>query len=147
MRIITHVIELKICNGDADLPTWNYFKTLLERLDVNGMSSEEDSIQKLGRITTHVYLVKVCEWRAVEVADYLKIIDDMGDEPSFQSNAGSKRFTRIRSGEVGDGVAVQGLPECWYNPQWLETLKVREIDELQISEEAFHLLTVATERL
>ncbi|SJL16790.1 uncharacterized protein ARMOST_20319 [Armillaria ostoyae] len=95
MRIITHVIELKICNGDADLPTWNYFKTLLERLDVNGMSSEEDSIQKLGRITTHVYLVKVCEWRAVEVADYLKIIDDMGDELGFQSNAGPKRFTRI----------------------------------------------------
>jgi hypothetical protein len=71
-------IILKTRSGDPDLDTWNYLKQLLELLDVDGMLSEEEGTAPVGHQTVTVFFVKVCPWRANEITQYLRIIDQTG---------------------------------------------------------------------
>ena len=50
----------------------------MELLNVDGMSSEEDGTAPIGHQTVTVFFVKVCPWRANEITQYLKIIDQTG---------------------------------------------------------------------
>jgi hypothetical protein len=113
------------------------------------MSSEEGIMETIGHRTQPVYRVKLCVWRAPEIGDYLQMIDKAG-EP-LRGTKGAKQAPRIRSTIQGRSGAVPKLPRKMYNTEWLEEQeRIRPFyveDELQVSEEAFELLVLATGHL
>lgn len=145
---IEKVIAIKLGQGDPDLKTWEYFREMLERLGSEGMSSEEEGVEKMGNINVSVFRVRLCAWRAPEVSEYLRYIDKEGENPAIRGTKGSRTSPRIPSEEIGVSPAPSGLPRKLYNPAWLGRQEISRpgwvVDELQISKEAFELLTFAT---
>ena len=61
---------------------------MLKLLDVDGMSEEEkESTCNLGGTTITIFLVKLCPWRANEITQYLKLIDnEMMENPALRAS-------------------------------------------------------------
>ena len=62
---------------------------MLNFLDVDGMSEEEESTRNLGGITITVYLVKLCPWRVNKIMQYLKLIYNASTDPALKASRGS----------------------------------------------------------
>ena len=141
--VVTEVLILKTRSRHPDLDTWNYFKWLLELLDVDGMSSEEEGTAPVGQQTVMVFFVKVCPWHVNEITQYLRIIDQMGAGLAHPNRASPQLTSETL------GVTIQkGLPHAMYDAQ---RLAVRERDcvdfaeqILQMSKETFEFLVLAT---
>jgi hypothetical protein len=148
VQTVEKVIQIKASKEAVDLQTWEYFREILKKLSVGGMSSEEADTEKMGNRTVSVFRVKLCLWRAEEIADYLRIIDNVGEGPGLAGTRGSKSTPRVKTMTPSQSGVPIGLPRKMYNPQWLEAQeKERPFyvqDELRVSEEAFELLVLAT---
>ena len=142
------MIVIKTSQNAVDLATWQYFQKVLEYLTLNGMSSEEKGIRKVGDRTVPMFLVKLCTWHAEEISTYLRYIDNAAENSALHSTRGSKSLSRFK---VEETVALTGLPHKMYNPTWLanqEKEKPYYVKEIfQISEEAFDLLVLATHHM
>ena len=145
------VIRIKASQESIDLQTWEYFRKLLNKLSIGGMSSEEAGTEKLGDRTLSVYRVKLCLWRAEEIGDYLRIVDNAGNVPGLGATKGAKSAPRVKTTTSGQSGAPAGLPRKMYDPEWLKKEeKERPFyveDDLRVSEEAFDLLVLATENM
>lgn len=143
MKAVEEVITIKTTQNAVDLEAWLYFRGLLERLSIDGMSSEEDAIRDIGGQKFNVFLVKLCVWRAEEITQYLKFIDAEANRSIFQDNRGVKACARIPV-DTPSSLVPHGLPRNMYHTQWLTDLESRypdyALDELRVSEEAFELL-------
>lgn len=122
---------------------------MLNLLDVDGMSEEEESTQNLGGTTITVYLVKLCPWRANEIMQYLKLIDNVSMDPALKASCGSHVAPRFPSESNREGVNFKtGLPIQMYNPNWLSDRRRGwpefEDDVLEVSKETFEFLVLAT---
>lgn len=146
MKVVEEVITIKTSQNAVDLEAWQYFRELLERLSVDGMSSEEDAVRDVGGLKVTVFLVKLCVWRAEEITQYLKFIDTEANNPIFRDNRGVKACTRIPVA-TPSSLVPHGLPRNIYHTRWLADLESRcpdfVLDELCVSEEAFELLKLA----
>ncbi|PBK62175.1 hypothetical protein ARMSODRAFT_980951 [Armillaria solidipes] len=146
-RVMTakKMISIKTKNGDVDLQTWQLFLKMLQMLDVNGMSSEEDVTRVIGGITQTMYTIKLCIWRNGDVVKYLEDID--GASPQFTGKgshpAHRERETVPRMNEMVN--APQGLPRALYDPGWLAELDEYEQGDLCIFKETFELLKKVVE--
>lgn len=115
------------------------------------MSSEEEGIRKVGDQTVPVFLVKLCIWRAEEISTYLRYIDNAAENPALRNTRGGRTLPRFRVEEESMTGVLTGLPRKMYNPTWLadqEKEKPYYVEEiLQVSEEAFDLLVLATHHM
>lgn len=139
------IIAIKIHQKDPDAKTWEYFLNMLERLGTGGMSSEEEAQEKTPEgVLLPVFRVKLCMWRAPEIGEYLKVIDDNAANPAVRGKRGSRALPRFGTTEVGVSPAPTGLPVKMYNPEWLGRQRAGWVEEeLQVSRETFELLTEA----
>ncbi|RDB18866.1 hypothetical protein Hypma_014530 [Hypsizygus marmoreus] len=145
--IVEKVIALK-AHDAPDLAAWKYFRDMLEKLSLDGMSSEEEGTAKVGTKNMCIFWVKLCIWRAPEIKNYFAYIDNAGESEAIRGTRGSKTTPRFNSEEHGTSPAPNGLPRKMYNPTWLENEeKTRPgwvVEKLKVSQEAFELLTHAT---
>jgi hypothetical protein len=120
---------------------------MLERLGPEGMSSEEEGVEKMGNINISVFRVKLCVWRVPEFSGYFKYIDKEGGNPAIRGTKGSRILPRFHTEDPGESPAPAGLPRKMYSPAWLDRQESSRpswvVDELQVSREAFELLTSA----
>jgi len=124
------------------LEIWEYYLQLLEKLDEDGMSSDESDVDE--HTSMHVYRVKRMPWRADVVGD-LEVIDDLrNDLRGVFKASGSKPLLRLRGGEGGLSRrgAPRNRPKSLYQKTWLQGLKEAEREDLDISQEKFKLLTI-----
>ena len=141
IEIVKQVISLKTGSNAPDLPTWHYFAKMLELLDVDGMSSEDDDVCDFQSNIITVFAVKICFWRANEITQYLELIDK---EAPNVLGPNSKQAPRVKSNTIGSTLR-KGLPTQMYNPQWLTALNKDFVErELRVSKEAFDFLVFAT---
>lgn len=141
VEIVKQVISLKTGPNAPDLATWKYFAKMLDLLDVDGMSSEEDDVCDLQGNIISVFAVKVCFWRANEISQYLELIDK--EAPNVLGPK-SKPAPRVKS-SVSGSTLRKSLPEQMYNPRWLAGLNNEYIEkELCVSKEVFDFLVFAT---
>jgi hypothetical protein len=120
---------------------------MLEFLDVDGMSSEEESTLDIDNKTITVYLVKICPWRANEITEYLKFVDQEAKNPAIRSSQGKNAAPRFPSSERGNTLP-KGLPLKMYDAQWVHQMEQHwgdfVIDVLEVSKEAFEFLVLTT---
>lgn len=120
---------------------------MLEFLDVDGMSSEEESTLDVSNQTITVYLVKICPWRANEITQYLKLIDQEAKNPAIRCSHGKKAAPRFPSNEKGNTLP-KGLPLKMYDAQWVRQMEQQWEDftteALEVSKETFEFLTLMT---
>jgi len=143
---VERVVHIKASKDSVDLPTWEYFRELLNKLSIGGMSSKEAGTKKLGDRTVSVDCVKLCLWRAKEIGDYFRIINNAGEVPGFVATKGAKPTPRVKTMTPCQSGAPAGLPWKMYNHEWLEEETERPFymeDNLRVSEEAFELLVLA----
>lgn len=110
---------------------------MLEKLDVDGMSEEEEDVRRVDNVDVNVFKVKKCAWRAPAITDYLKYVDNMGAHQAVASKH-ARPNPRFRTDEEGTRPAPKGLPVKMYNARWLDKQRV----EMEVSEENFELLDV-----
>jgi hypothetical protein len=139
--VVTEVLILKTRSGDPDFDTWNYFKQLLELLDVDGMSSEEGTTP-VGHQTVMVFFVKVCSWHANEITQYLRIIDQTGAVLAHQNWASPQLASETQGTTIR-----KGLPWAMYDAQWLAA-RVQDWADfaehtLQVFKDTFEVLVLA----
>lgn len=141
-------IQIKESLGEQDVGTWKRFQMILERLGVIGMSSEEEDEADFHGQPMKIYRVKVCVWRAPQIADYLQLIDKQAalNKDQYQ-HSGADKAPRVRVPEHGKSRAPRGLPSSMYNAEWLNGLTPYFQEELQVSEEQFEMLVAATSRM
>jgi hypothetical protein len=83
---------------------------MLERLGPEGMSSEEEGVEKMGNINISVFWVKICAWHAPKISEYFKCIDREADNPAIHGYKGSRMLPRIHMEELGILPTPAGLP-------------------------------------
>jgi hypothetical protein len=141
---VKQVIALKTGTNAPDLGAWEYFSRMLELLDVDGMSSEEEDVRHYEGQTVTVFVVKLCFWRADEITQYIKFIDK--EAPNVQGRR-NRLIPRIPSNVIGSTLP-KGLPRLMYNQEWLAQMEANHGDyattELRVSRELFDLLVLAT---
>ncbi|KAJ7077746.1 hypothetical protein C8R44DRAFT_755078 [Mycena epipterygia] len=149
-RILTIclTIEIKIHEGGKDLEAWKRLFDIVERLDTIGMSSEEEDEAEFNGQPMKIFKVKVCVWRAPEIADYMRFVDkESGLLAEQHNNPGPGKVMRVPVEDVGTSRAPIGLPECMYSSEWLKKLGRFDYQDLQVSEEEFGMLVAATSRM
>lgn len=142
-------IFLKREKGELDLPAWERLLESLERLGKDGMSSEEEGEyeEELGQVTP-IFWVKLCAWRADQLNDGMRWIDNQAKLLRKQRR-GAQAMPRkpSKTGAVGNAEPPKGLPSCMYKSEWLANQPYGYVQRLQISQEAFALFQAATSRM
>ena len=136
------IIELKRASNSGDLKVWEWLFRVLEYLGVDGMSSEESSVEN-NRV---VYRVKIMAWRR-DITDCLNMIDKQRHLiPGLFSNSGSKGVAKQRGGGPGflvlDRAPVLKLPRAFYDDAWFNSIDERRQLTLKVSKERFEWLKV-----
>ncbi|KAJ7752231.1 hypothetical protein DFH07DRAFT_960667 [Mycena maculata] len=139
IETVKKIVLMKSHKGDPDLATWKFFKTMLEYLDVAGMSEEDSEVRILCEKPVNTFTVRLCAWRAPPIADYLRLIDETG-----QTLKKTNAAPRIRDGGAGTSPAPEGLPRKMYDEAWLSNQPASYIEDLNISAEVFEFLVAAT---
>ncbi|KAJ7673652.1 hypothetical protein DFH06DRAFT_1123335 [Mycena polygramma] len=141
LKCVRILIEL-YGEGHPEYETWRYLESLLELLQKDGMSSEEEDTYDVGPTIVEVFKIKTCSWRAAPIADYMDIIDKAHDD--VKTGRGTKLTPRIRSGEQGSSEARVGLPKQMYDATWLaaqERTRPSYVKrQLKVSDKAFRFL-------
>ncbi|KAG6849548.1 hypothetical protein H0H93_007563 [Arthromyces matolae] len=147
MTTATHILDLKTSKEAVDASEWAYFVKLLKRLDVDGMSSEEEGTVTENGFSRNVFYVHICTWRTPEIASYMEIIDKAATTTGLFNTRGAKPQQRMKSKTIGGTAAAKGLPRGMYRKDWLSSLRPRDREELAVLKDAFQLLVAASERL
>ncbi|KAJ7738031.1 hypothetical protein DFH07DRAFT_966182 [Mycena maculata] len=142
IETVKKIVLLKSHKGDPDLATWKFFKTMLEYLDVAGMSEEDSEVRILCEKPVNTFTVRLCAWRAPPIADYLRLIDETG-----QTLKKTNAAPRVRDGGASTAPAPEGLPRKMYDEAWLSNQPASYIEDLNISAEVFEFLVAATSSL
>ncbi|KAJ6513559.1 hypothetical protein C8R47DRAFT_1206875 [Mycena vitilis] len=141
LKCVRILIEL-YGEDHPEYATWRYLESLLELLQKDGMSSEEEDTYDVGPTVVEVFKVKTCSWRAARIADYMDIIDRGHDD--IKTGRGTRLTPRIRSGEEGSSEARVGLPKQMYDATWLaaqERTRPSYVKrQLKVSDKAFRFL-------
>ena len=147
LNTVTEVLALKTHLNTPDLEAWKCFKRTLELLDIDGMLDEKETIRNLDNQVVTMYLVMTCPWRADEITQYLKLIDQTAQNPALQNSRGSRLAPRFPSRTPG-ATFKKGLPRVMYNAEWLLNQKAGwpdfEKDVLDVSDESYEFLVVTT---
>lgn len=140
-------LELKVAQGAEDVDAWRYLCSIIERLGVGGMSSEEEAVRTdTNGIKRSEFIIKRCVWRAPEITDYLKFVDQAGEQ--LRGTQGGKPIGRSRVDDSGTSPAPYELPRKMYNQDWLAEKGAWWVEnELRVSEEVFKLLVLAADRI
>ncbi|KAK7046270.1 hypothetical protein R3P38DRAFT_2506982, partial [Favolaschia claudopus] len=139
------IIDLATSQNLPDLAAWKRLREMLKYLGTAGMSSEEELQIAHGRGKKTVFRVKVCLWRAIDVSQYLWMIDERR-KSVVTGKSGAPPVERLRDGTPSTANPPTGLPRCLYNENWIEMESKKSpifMEELNISKEAFELLTAA----
>ncbi|KAK7051770.1 hypothetical protein R3P38DRAFT_2502236 [Favolaschia claudopus] len=118
------VIALKEAENADDLPTWIRLLELLDYLEGEGMSEEEEKPCMIKGQKIKTFKIKLCVWREASVAKYMN----------------------IRTEEIGRRPAPKGLPRSLYDSKWLASQSPKQLMELEVSEDVFALFVAATDR-
>ena len=132
-----HTINLKKEQGADDVRIWEWLLSLLEVLEEDGMSSEESDID--ARMGMEVYHCKKMPWRR-NVDWEMGLIDkERVQDKKVYSKRGAKPVVRVRNGERGDtrGPAPTGLPQSFYEKEWLAAQSDVNRRGLNISQKKF----------
>ncbi|KAJ7819311.1 hypothetical protein B0H13DRAFT_1582050, partial [Mycena leptocephala] len=115
--------------------------SIIEKLGVQGMSSEEETEVEFEAEPMKAYKVKICIWRNPEIVGYVQLVDKQTDALCEQTvKSGVYPARRLRStNEIGTSGAPKGLPDCLYNADWLNRLGIFDREDLEVSEEEFAL--------
>ncbi|KAJ7231867.1 hypothetical protein B0H12DRAFT_1239830 [Mycena haematopus] len=138
-RVVEKVLHLKTIHEQPDVRTWEFFQTILKRLDIAGMSSEDAEVRVLEGRPVNTFRIRLCAWRAPPITDYLRMIDDAGRELK-KTNAAP----RMRDGGEGRSAPPKGLPLKMYDETWLSRQHDNLIEDLEISADVFEFLVAAT---
>jgi len=137
------MIELKKDEADEDLPAWQWLQKLIETLGDGGMSSEESDVEN---DIECVLRVKNMMWRRgiereLQIIDHQRVLED-----DIFSPQGSKPMTRIRApgNQMTSRSPITGLPKCLYDGEWLAGLTENQVKRLDVSNETFRWMKVAT---
>lgn len=140
---------MKIDHYDSDLLTWEYLRDLLDRLTVDGMSSEDDSQAEVDGQTIHIFRVKFVPWRAPEIKTYLNWIDAAAHNAALKHLVGTSN--PWMPSQVYSTSVVFKLPLNMYNQSWLTSMQRDRpawVEKtLCVSREVFHLLELATSQV
>ncbi|KAK0215258.1 hypothetical protein EDD85DRAFT_798708 [Armillaria nabsnona] len=138
--VVKNIIALKTESGATNLKYWKFLKKVLIQLGTDGMSQEESGCQIVEGRPMQVFIVKLCEWRAPQIPEYLELIDKTAKDMARWC---SWMMTRIPSMEIDESTdAPLNLPRSMYNAEWLKKLSQSHIEVLQVSEEVFELLSI-----
>ncbi|KAG6808459.1 hypothetical protein H0H92_004052 [Tricholoma furcatifolium] len=145
---VKRIILLKSGQDAPDLATWEYFLQLLERLSVDGMSSEEEGTAKMGDAIVPIFRVRLCRWREPVIQEYLQYIDKEAQSEVIRGTKGFKAHPRVPTSEPGSRPAPKNLPRKLYHSGWLRDLEknfgIEWVNkELEISKDVFELLKFA----
>lgn len=127
--------RIKTCKVFHDL---RRFLSYLKRLSKGGFSEDEsDHRASTSRLGDRQYLRVRPAWRAIELGEWLVIIDRAYLSTRFKdpkrASRGNWVRTRLNSNKVDETCrAVPGLPRNWYDPGWLLKLSPRQILDLDI---------------
>ncbi|KAK6984005.1 hypothetical protein R3P38DRAFT_3456314 [Favolaschia claudopus] len=140
------VIALKEAENADDLPTWIRLLELLDYLEGEGMSEEEEKPCMIKGQKIKTFKIKLCVWREASVAKYMNIVD--AQKRRFEElHNGTKSAPRERTEEIGRRPAPKGLPRSLYDSKWLASQSPKQLMELEVSEDVFALFVAATDRM
>lgn len=137
---------MKEAEGASDLATWKRALELLEYLQSEGMSEEEEIPRTINGQRVKSFKILLCVWREPDVAKMMHLVDVQGRRFEEIHN-GTKAAPRERSKDIGKRPAPQGLPKCLYDSKWLAAQSPAQLKELKVSKDAFALFVAATERM
>jgi hypothetical protein len=128
---------------DKDLEAWRWLRDIIERLGVNGMSSEESDVETNAEgLERVVYNVKLLVWRR-DIEEELEIIDKCCQYAKANGTRGTTPHERRRRARnrQSNRDPVPGLPEILYDKEWLQkqSRQYRELT-LRVSKEEFQWL-------
>ncbi|OSC96551.1 hypothetical protein PYCCODRAFT_1378950 [Trametes coccinea BRFM310] len=111
---------------------------MLERLGVNGMSSDESCVEN--DVVHYEILVK--RWRHPALTSWLRTFDAVYRKLRFSETNRTTRGAPVHWRQVTTRVdnsraAVHGLPKNAYNPDWLTTLQDMDLEDLAMEEDAY----------
>lgn len=90
------------------------------------MSSDEDEpVPKRG--SDRIFLIRKKPWRAAGVMALLRLMDGAHCTARAGGPGQPPRSREERDGLISQRAPVAGLPINFYNPEWLESLKRRNI--------------------
>ena len=139
-------IALKEAEGANDIATWKRMLDLLELLQADGMSEEEEMPMTVKGQKIKMFKIKLCVWREPTIANYLRLVDKQTQ--NFQDlHNGTKSAPRDRSKDKGKRPAPMGLPKCLYDSEWLASRSPKQLKDLEVSEKVFALFKAATEHM
>jgi len=100
------------------------------------LSDDESDHEKGANLGQSRYAIIKEEWRSDELIKWLRMIDLLAcgmkwDGRNVARQGNSRRF-RVVSTRSKKSMAVSGLPENCYNPNWLKTLKSYERKHLDV---------------
>ncbi|KAI0286327.1 hypothetical protein BC826DRAFT_918066, partial [Russula brevipes] len=94
------------------------------------LSDDESDHENGGHLGQSHYAIVKEAWRSDELIVWLRTMDLLACGEKWDSRnvarQGNSRRRRVHSTRSKDGVAVLGLPENCYNPEWLKTLRPYE---------------------
>ncbi|KAJ7237287.1 hypothetical protein B0H12DRAFT_1238248 [Mycena haematopus] len=141
LGVVEKVLRIKTIQGQPDVRTWEFFQTLLQRLDIAGMSSEDAEVRVFDGRPVNTFRIRFCAWRAPPITDYLRMIDDAGQDLK-KTNASP----RTRDGPEGRSAPPKGLPLKMYDETWLSRQHDNFIEDLEVSADVFEFLVAATSK-
>ncbi|KAI9062651.1 hypothetical protein FKP32DRAFT_1612425 [Trametes sanguinea] len=111
---------------------------MIERLGVNGMSSDESSVEN--DVVHYEILVK--KWRHPALTPWLRTFDAVYRRLRFSETNRTTRGAPVHWRQVTTRVdntraAVHGLPKNAYNPDWLSNLQDMDKEDLAIDEDTY----------
>ncbi|KAJ7610388.1 hypothetical protein FB45DRAFT_869496 [Roridomyces roridus] len=140
------VIAMKETEGASDLATWNRILELLDHLQSDGMSEEEEIPKTISGQKVKAFQILLCVWREPDIAKIMRLVD-MQKQRFEDIHNGTKSAVRERSKDTGNRAAPKGLPRCLYDSNWFNSLSPKQVKELKVSKEVFALFVAATERM
>ncbi|KAJ7079645.1 hypothetical protein B0H15DRAFT_799527 [Mycena belliarum] len=140
------VIALKEADGASDLATWKRVLELLEYLQSEGMSEEEETPKTINGQKVKAFKILLCVWREPEVAKMMNVVD-VQRRRFEEIHSGTKPAPRERGNGIGKRPAPRGLPKCLYDSAWLASQSPKQLKELKVSKDVFALFMAATERM
>ncbi|KAH9016079.1 hypothetical protein EDB85DRAFT_1898380 [Lactarius pseudohatsudake] len=111
-------------------------KTALDKMSHAVLSDDESDHENGTNLGQGHYAIVGEVWRSDELIKWLRLMDLLACGEKWDgrnvARQGNSRHLRLHSSRSKDGVAVSGLPENCYNPDWLNSLKRYERELLDV---------------
>lgn len=127
---------MTVLYGRQDPQLNQTLKTFWKYATPEVMSGDETDHDWNGPRNQQPHHVFIIDWRNPEVLVFFCILDGLYFSTRFEHDgridAGRFPNTRLRCNTVVKGKVVRGLPENFYNPEWLKLLTPTEIADLEM---------------